>query len=106
MQNGDQRMLHFTRTIRTSTKSSTSGPVSLTKTPDLRQSGAESVREFTHSSRAGENKYPLRLSDFARDQKIIETFKMARLRARGQVAVVAFVGFTALGAAWTILTFT
>ena len=98
-------MRHLARTIRNSAESCASDRAPLRKLADLRQCGAEPVREFARSSTAGEDKLPLRLADFARDHKINETSNMARLHARGRAAVGVLLGFTVLGAAWAILTF-
>ena len=96
-------MRHLAPSIRNSAESSASDPAPLRKTADLRQSGAEPVYEFGRTSTAGEDKFPLRLADFARDHKINEASSRIRLRARRAVGVL--LAFTTLGAAWVILTF-
>jgi hypothetical protein len=95
-------MRHLARSIRNSAESSASDPAPLRKTVDLRRSGVEPVREFARS-RTGEDKYPLRLDDFARVHKINEASNRIRLRARRAVGVL--LAFTTFGAAWAILTF-
>lgn len=95
-------MRRFIHTSRTGENFNTPKPAPLRKTADLRQYGAEPVREFGRS-RTGEDKCPLRLDDFARDHKINEMSSRIRLRARQAVGVL--LAFTTLGAAWAILTF-
>ena len=96
-------MRHLALSIRNNAESSASDPPSLRKTADLRQVGAEPVREFGRSSTASEDKCPVRLDDFARDHKINEASCRIRLRARRAIGVL--LGFTTLGVAWAILTF-
>ncbi len=95
-------MRHLARSIRNSTEPSASDLALLPKTADLHRSGVEPVREFGRS-RAGEDKCPLRLDDFARDHKINEASSRIRLRARRAVGLL--LAFTTLGAAWAILAF-
>jgi hypothetical protein len=90
-------------TTRTSANSNAHDPAPLRKIADLRQFRMEPVREFARCSTAGEDRFPLRLADFARDHKINEASSRIRLRARRAVGVL--LGFTTLGMAWAILTF-
>ena len=95
-------MRDLVRIIPHGTESGASDPAPLRKTADLRRSGAESVGEFGRRS-TGEDKFPQRLDDFARDHKLNDASSRILLRARRAVGIL--LGFTTLGLTWAILTF-